>query len=370
MFALDNSQLRVEQILFYFFTRSLALLLLIFLYLPEIDAQTPLLPDPFDVKLPKEYSLVQQALDSDDYDLANMYLDEMRIIAGKSKNRLLLKEVRDFRKKVALLEREFAKVRNYSETLKKNPEDSQSNEQIGIFCCALKGEWGAGLKRLAKAKNNLLQETARADLKRPVDVAERLKLVDDWWKLAAESKEPFRKACQLRGRYWYLLTRSEITLLERLKRDKQLQQIQLRADKIIIWNQHNGPHANAGTSACTVTLFYKGKPVWSQAVQVPWHPSSAAKRTLQPPNIRCDQIRVDITKHHGYAGGLAEVEVFEGTVNLARHCAVMGSGYWNKNKKYVPSNVNNGITTGNSGYWLQNNDTPYGWVAISIVNQQ
>ncbi|MDF1743062.1 MAG: hypothetical protein P1V19_05165 [Gimesia sp.] len=365
----DNTQSRVEKTLSRFFAQYLALLLALFLYLPDIGAQTPLPADPFDAKVSEEYSLVQQALDGDDYDSANRHLSEMHLFALNSKNRLLLKEIQGVKKRVKLLEIEFGKVRKYSETLKKNPEDSQANEQMGIFCCAVKGNWGAGLKRLAKADNDLLKETVLADLKRPANVAERLKLVDDWWKLAKEAKEPFRKACQLRGRYWYLQTRSEIARLERLKRDIQLQQIPLRPDKIIIWNQHNGHHANSGTSACTVTLFYKGKSVWSQAVQVPWQASAAAKQTLQPPNVRCDQIRVDITKYHGYAGGLAEVEVFEGNINLAKHCAVAGSGYWNKDRRFVPSHINNGITTGDRCYWLLNKQS-IGWIAISMLNQQ
>jgi hypothetical protein len=264
------------------------------------------------------------------------------------------------------LKREFAKVRKYSETLKKNSDDSKSIEVMGKFYCAEKWDWGRGLDLLSKSEELELQQTVRDDLKRPAGSSEQVELADRWWKLAAKQKGRIRKAYLFRGRYWFLQARPDLTPAERLDREKKSQRIPLKADKIIIWNQHNGEHSDLGTVECVVTLIYKGKSVWRQVVQVPWQPKSPASRVLRPPKVRFDLVRVDVTEFRGIGGGLGEIEVFDGKINVARDCSATAKGYWEQHPRFHPNKVTDGNKTGQTGYWLLNRGQK-GWVAIDMV---
>ncbi|QDT94622.1 hypothetical protein [Gimesia aquarii] len=368
MSASDETQSTDKHALFRLSAEILVMSFALFLCLPEIAAQTQSQTDPFDVDVSVEFAEIYQAMKKDDYDLAEKRLSKKHALAVRVKNRILLEEVLVVKKEVNRLKLEFDNVRKYYETLKKNPKDPQANEQVGIFYCAVKGDWGIGLQLLSRAKNVTIQRTARTDLKRPVDHSERVKLADVWWKLADGTMGPFRKACQLRGRYWYLLARPNLTLAMRLNFDKRLQQIPLIANKIVIWNQHNGPHFNYGTITCRVALLYSGKSVWRQVVQVPWKSDAPSSRIVHPPDVRFDQIRVDITRFVGLGGGLGELEVFDGTINVAKNCSAFASDFYQNDPRFVPSNINDGDTSGNSGYWILNKGRK-GWIAIDMVNR-
>ena len=117
----------------------------------------------------------------------------------------------------------------------------------------------------------------------------------------------------------------------------------------MIWNQHNGVNGDRGTLACVVTLLYQGKPVWRQSVRLPWLIDSPASATVKPPHVRFDQVRVDITKFRGNGGGLAEVEVFDGTINLSLNCSVVAKEYYRTDRRFYPSNIIDGDKSGANG---------------------
>lgn len=348
--------------------KMLAIFFTLFLCLSEIAAQTPSLTDPFDVNVSLEFAEVFLAIEKDDYDLAEERLSKKRALAVRVKNKFFLEEVLVIQKKVKQLKQEFEIVRKSYEILKQNPKNPEANEQVGIFYCAVKGDWGIGLQLLSRAKNSAIRQIASADLKRPVDHSEQVKLVNAWWKLADGMMGPFRKSCQLRGRYWYLLARPHLTLANRLNLDKRLKQIPLIADKIVIWNQHNGPHFNYGTISCKVSLLYRGKSVWRRVVQVPWKANAPSSRIVQPPGIRFDQIRVDINSFVGLGGGLGELEVFDGTINVAKNCSAFASDFYRNDPRFIPGRINDGDTSGDSGYWILNKGSK-GWIAIDMVNR-
>lgn len=355
-----------QRVLFRFSLKILALSLALFLCLPVITAQTASDSGPFGFQVSPEFADVVKALHSDNYDQALEQLTELRSIAVKSNSKLLHQEVLAAIKEVARLRREFAKVRYFHETLKEKPDDPEANEHVGIFYCVEKGDWDKGLKFLSKAGDRELRRTVQLDLKQPDDPAQQVALSDAWMSVATREKGRIRKAYQLRGRHWFLLARSELTLEERVAHDKQLQAVRLQADKIIIWNQHNGSASDRGTSECVVTLLYQGKPTWSYATQLAWEPDSPAGRVLRPPHVRFDQVRIDVTKIRGKGGGLGEVEIFDGNINVARNCAAIASGYWEQNRSYHPNKLTDGNKTGVSGFWLLNNGRK-GWVTIDMV---
>lgn len=316
-----------------------------------------------------EFINVIQAIDDDDYNLALEELSKLRSIAKKTRTKSLYQEVLKLKKEVTLLKREFAKVREFSEILKTNSDDPLANEQIGKFYCVDKGNWEKGLPLLSKSTQPELSQIALDDISLPDSPAEQGKLADSWWKLADKEKGRIRKAYQLRGRFWYLLARPEFTLKEHVDREKQLNQIPLNADKIVIWNQHNGGRTDRGTVECVVTLLSKGKSVWRQVTPLPWKPDAPAGQVLYPPHVRFDQIHVEITKIRGKGGGLGEIEVYDGNFNVTRNCSAIAKEYWEQNPDLHPNNVTDGDKTGVSGYWLLNNGQ-LGWVLVDMIKFQ
>ena len=107
--------------------------------------------------------------------------------------------------------------------------------------------------------------------------------------------------------------------------------------------------------------------MWRQSVQLPWQLDAPASRTLKPPHVRFDQVRIDITKFRGNGGGLGEVEVFDGTINVAKNCSVLAKEYYKDDRRFYPNKIIDGDKSGNSGFWLLNNGQQ-GWLLIDMIN--
>lgn len=332
--------------------------------LESIAQKTPY-TDPLDVKVSPEFSEIAQALEIDHYNLALELLSKLRSDVAKVKDDSLHQEVLAATKEVKRLKREFAKIRNFSEIVKKKTDDPQAHKKVGNFYCAEKGDWGKGLLLLSQTDDPDLKQTASNDLDQPESPSEQGKLADVWWELAKKARGRVRKAYQLRGRYWYLKARPKLSLVEQVNREEQLRQIVLEADKIVIWNMH-GVTLDHGTVECVVTLFNKGKSVWRQAVAVPWKANAPAGTVLRPPHVRFDQIRVDITKYRGYGGGLGEIEVFDRNINVAQNCSAIAKSYWRSKPNHHPNNVTDGDKSGVSGLWLLE-DHQKGWVLVDMI---
>lgn len=331
-----------------------------------VTAQTSSPPDPFAPVYGPEFSDVVKAVAENDYDLALKQLSKMRKDAIKTRQRALLSEIISTIKEVNRLKREFQKLDSVFETLQKT-KDPKACRIIANFYCLEKGDWQAGLNLLTRSESPALRTTAAADLKRPSTPEEQVKLADAWWKVADEEKGDSRKAFLLRGRYWYLLSRPQLPAIERVDRDKKLMMIPVSADKIVIWNQHNGINGDRGTLACVVTLLYEGKSVWRQSVPLPWLVDAPASATVKPPHIRFNQVRIDITKFRGNGGGLGEVEVFDGTINVSQNCSVVAKEYYKDDRRFYPGNIIDGDKSGATGFWLLNNGQQ-GWVLIDMFN--
>lgn len=347
--------------------KSVAIIIVSFLFLERINAQKISSLDPFETEYPLEFSTVIKAIDNNDYDQAIKLLSALRSKALKSKNITQKNEILVTLKEVNRLKREFAKVRKRYESLKNKSNSPEDYMKIGKFYCSEKNDWKRGLLLLSKSDVIALRTAAIADLKRPVDPTIRANLSDAWWDLASQEKGKTRKAFQLRSRYWYLLARPALSREDQGKRQKRLQLITLETDKIVIWNQHNEGFGDRGAVECIVTLFYKSKLVWRQLVQMPWSVDTPAAKIVRPPHIKFDQVRVDINQFRGNGGGLGEIEIFDGNVNVGYYCSVTASEYYNNNRRFHPSNVINGDKTGGSGFWLLPTKKK-GWVAIDLVN--
>ncbi|HET6880438.1 MAG TPA: NPCBM/NEW2 domain-containing protein [Pirellulales bacterium] len=140
------------------------------------------------------------------------------------------------------------------------------------------------------------------------------------------------------------------------------------ADRLLIWNQHHGAANDAGARELAVTLFARGQEVWrAPAVPIHWATDQDAFIDLEPPDVPFDRLRAEVAQIVGQRGGLAEIEVFRGTTNLARGCPAGTAAPIDAH--FPPAAVSDGIVsqTGSEleGYWLLPEKNT-GWVDVDL----
>lgn len=138
--------------------------------------------------------------------------------------------------------------------------------------------------------------------------------------------------------------------------------------RIVIWNTHNSRFNTSGTLQCNVVLSQAGRPVWrSNKVDLPWEQDKDTFAVVQVPSTEFDTVRVEIIKWHGYAGGLAEIEIWQEGKNVALHRPTRASAA--VDRQTTSARVTDGITTSatyKDGYWLLP-DNQAGWIEISLA---
>ncbi|HJT31028.1 MAG TPA: NPCBM/NEW2 domain-containing protein [Pirellulales bacterium] len=141
----------------------------------------------------------------------------------------------------------------------------------------------------------------------------------------------------------------------------------VRADRLILWNTHNSRHNDRGAVAVNLRLSLGQKEVWRQDdVAVPWSPDQDTSVEVELPQLPFDRVRVEVTRWPALGAGLSEIQVMQGSHNLARACPVVSSGCLNHN--FRPENTVDGITsslTEELGYWCAP-DRSDGWIEIDL----
>lgn len=143
----------------------------------------------------------------------------------------------------------------------------------------------------------------------------------------------------------------------------------VKGDKLVIWNQHNGPHNNSGTQSCDVTL-YSGDRVASKQdrIELTWAPGADLSVARELPRVPFDRLRVEVAAREGQHAGLAELQILEAGKNLALDCPTLGSGCFDQRRCEV--RVTDGIVSSaaeNIGYWIVPLPQTPGWVEIDLA---
>jgi len=145
----------------------------------------------------------------------------------------------------------------------------------------------------------------------------------------------------------------------------------IRADRVVIWNTHNGAARDRGTKRCNLVLYRGRQLVWQQTgIRVPWDGVVDGTYETPLPNLEFDRMRIELTDLAGPAGaGLGEVEVYRGSENIARKATPTSSltfpnGY--PNERFSALNINDGITNSDTlgGGSLILVDIAHGWVEL------
>ena len=145
--------------------------------------------------------------------------------------------------------------------------------------------------------------------------------------------------------------------------------------ELVLWNQHNGQDRDRGTKKCIVEVFAGNTLLWRKdKFSLAWAPDADLKTSIPIPqlsglpghSVSPDRIRISITDWIGNGGGLTEIELMRGGVNIAPQCKVTASGVLDD--RYKPEAVIDGIYSSAKkpvGYWLLPKKSR-GWVELQL----
>lgn len=134
----------------------------------------------------------------------------------------------------------------------------------------------------------------------------------------------------------------------------------VHAERVVIWNSHNGQDNNAGAQECHLRLWRHQKKVWEKTgIAMPWAANRDQSIAIDLPSEPFDGVSVEISKCVNSHGALAEVQVVQKGENLAAGCPVAGTSCYSPPVR--PALLTDGVTTSAKhafGYWLLPDTSP------------
>ncbi len=130
------------------------------------------------------------------------------------------------------------------------------------------------------------------------------------------------------------------------------------AYELFIWNQHNGTAKDRGTALYQIEALNATSTVWkSEELKLEWSSTSDPQARIEIPAQRfgIDEIRLHILKWIGNGGGLSELELRQGRINLPAKCKVAVSEVYGKDKRFSADSLVDGVKSSETmyvGYWL------------------
>ena len=168
-------------------------------------------------------SMIDEAIDSDEFGVAANLLKSASGAASLSRDRDLQRKVANLRQEVGELESMWQEFGGATAALKADPHDPAANLARGRYLCLVKGRWRIGLRSLAKTADKELLVLVQRDLAQPTELLDQLKLADDWWTWT--QADAAHKVYQAFPHYWYRRTLPELAGLAKIKAEKRLEQI-------------------------------------------------------------------------------------------------------------------------------------------------
>jgi hypothetical protein len=173
-------------------------------------------------------SLINEALDADNYDAAT---ELGKVAAAAAKNSQVVALVTAVGKRnadVQAAKEKFSVLQPFVDRLKKDPNDAEANLKMGEYFGLFKGKWDRAMPYLAKSKAEPLAGLAKQDVTGPKEAADQAKLADAWWEYAAGQKDPQQARLQERAAYWYDKAIVGLGGLSRTKAQKRIDVVAAR----------------------------------------------------------------------------------------------------------------------------------------------
>lgn len=137
--------------------------------------------------------------------------------------------------------------------LQTDPDDAQSNFVTGRYLCFWRGEWEAGLPRLAKGSDAGLKAIAEKDLLKPAEADAKFALADQWRDLAAKEAGTVRMRERQRAAYWYEQALPDLAALKKSLAEQRLDEM----------HRSEGSEPLAGSREATLTRLLNDRRQWT-----------------------------------------------------------------------------------------------------------
>jgi hypothetical protein len=202
-------------------------------------------PEAYQGTLDAALTMLEDALAEDALEVAAA-LGAIADSAGKKlRNVPLVSSIRKRNEEIQTLQAEFASVKPFVETLKKDPTDARANLEAGKYFALVKGHWDKGLPLLLKGSDPRLKEAAALDVADPPVAQTQVRLGDLWAAAAASFKGAANNNLLLRACHWYQ---------EALASGDSAQRAQTLA-KLLAANDQLPPDCRAGEIAVELKRF-------------------------------------------------------------------------------------------------------------------
>jgi hypothetical protein len=165
---------------------------------------------------------IDEALANERFELAKRFADAGLAAARKAKDAATLKLALDRGKSLAAAKQQFDAAQEAATTLARLPEDAEANLALGRYLCFVRGDWSAGLEKLAKASDATLRDLAAKGVADPQDAAAQAELGEAWAKAADAAKAKAKIELQSGARYWYAKALPGLTGLIKARAEQRL----------------------------------------------------------------------------------------------------------------------------------------------------
>ncbi len=147
--------------------------------------------------------LCREALEDDEYTLAQKAADKAESTASRRKDAASLEQAKALKEQTRSLAREFKNVEDSFRRLKEAPEDPAASDAVGRFLCFTRDRWAQGLPHLARSADAALAEAAAAELAKPATSEAQAKTARAWRQAADKKPARLKTACEERALEWY-----------------------------------------------------------------------------------------------------------------------------------------------------------------------
>ena len=177
--------------------------------------------------------IINEAVEADNYATALSLGKVAETAAKKSKVIALVAQVQKRNEEVAAMQKGFARLQNYIDRIKQNPEDGEANLELGKYYAFFKGRWEKALPLLAMGSAEPLRLLARLDIGNPKMAKDQLAVADGWYDLADQFQGPAQLQLQARARHWYEQAAIKLSGLNRTKALKRIDQISAKLAGVV-----------------------------------------------------------------------------------------------------------------------------------------
>lgn len=172
----------------------------------------------------KGLQLAQAAIQAERLREAETLLEATKDFARRGKDTPRLKEAVALGRDLEAMKQTQQLAKLAEKTLATKPDDPEANLTRGKYLCFMKGDWAAGLPRLAQGSDPAFKKLAAAEAVAPAAAPEQMALADLWWERAANVDEDLQRAVRNRAVHWYRTALPNLTGLNKVRVERRLQE--------------------------------------------------------------------------------------------------------------------------------------------------